>query len=79
MPIYFIFKFYSFSGVAAFIGIGIYGAYQFKNRTMKTSVYLINLRVAAQGTVVACLTATLLYKVITEEVYPKMIEKRKDW
>ena len=69
---------YFFSGIASFIGIGIYGAMQYKNRTMKTSVYLINLRVAAQGAVVVCLGATLLYKVITEELIPKLAGEKKN-
>ncbi|XP_050311823.1 HIG1 domain family member 1A, mitochondrial isoform X2 [Anthonomus grandis grandis] len=39
-----------------------YGAYQFKNRgKMSTSVYLMQLRVAAQGAAVGALTLGLAY------------------
>ncbi|XP_063235287.1 HIG1 domain family member 1A, mitochondrial-like [Bacillus rossius redtenbacheri] len=38
-----------------------YGAYMFKRRSLPMSVYLIQLRVAAQGTVVGCLAVGLAY------------------
>lgn len=51
-------------GLTAACGIG---AYKFKNRgTMSTSVFLMQLRVAAQGTVVACLTAGMVYHMVDD-------------
>ncbi|XP_037815036.1 HIG1 domain family member 1A, mitochondrial [Lucilia sericata] len=49
-------------GLAGFVAAAAIGAYKYKHRgTMSTSVFLMQLRVAAQGTVVACLTAGLGY------------------
>lgn len=56
-------------GLAAACGIG---AYKFKHRgTMSTSVFLMQLRVAAQGTVVACLTAGIGYHMAEEYLFNK--------
>lgn len=56
-------------GLATAVGIG---AYKFKHKgTMSTSVFLMQLRVAAQGTVVACLTAGLLYNMANEYLFNK--------
>lgn len=49
-------------GLAGLITACAIGAYKFKTKgTMSTSVFLMQLRVAAQGTVVAALTAGLGY------------------
>ncbi|CAH1161341.1 unnamed protein product [Phyllotreta striolata] len=49
-----------------------YGAYAFKNRgSMSTSVYLMHLRVGAQGAAVASLTLGLLYTMINRELNKK--------
>lgn len=60
------------------IGIGgltlacLYGAYKFKKRgSMSPSVFLMQLRVAAQGTVVACLTFGLAYTMAKEYIFDK--------
>lgn len=54
-------------GLAAACGIG---AYKFKHRgTMSTSVFLMQLRVAAQGTVVACLTTGIVYHMAQEYLF----------
>ncbi|CAH1983523.1 unnamed protein product [Acanthoscelides obtectus] len=46
-----------------------YGAYAFKNRgKMSTSVYLMHLRVGAQGAAVGSLTLGLLYTMIQQHV-----------
>ncbi|KAJ8970146.1 hypothetical protein NQ317_013984 [Molorchus minor] len=46
-----------------------YGAYAFKNRgKMSTSVYLMHLRVGAQGIAVGSLTLGLLYTMINEHI-----------
>lgn len=51
-----------FSGILGLIGVCGYGAYKFKSRgKMSTSVFLMQLRVAAQGTVVAALTIGIGY------------------
>ncbi|XP_025271211.1 HIG1 domain family member 1A, mitochondrial-like [Camponotus floridanus] len=57
--------------VASLIGLtGIcgYGAYAFKNRKISTQMYLIQLRVAAQGTAIACLTIGMAYHMIRKHV-----------
>lgn len=49
-----------------------YGAYMFKNRgKMSTSVYLMHLRVGAQGAAVASLTGGLIYTMINEHILKK--------
>ncbi|XP_050351239.1 HIG1 domain family member 1A, mitochondrial-like [Nymphalis io] len=49
-------------GILGLIGVCSYGAYQFKHKgKMSTSVFLMQLRVAAQGTVVAALTLGIGY------------------
>lgn len=49
-----------------------YGAYAFKNRgKMSTSVYLMHLRVGAQGAAVGSLTLGLIYTMINEHILKK--------
>ncbi|CAH2262207.1 jg26829 [Pararge aegeria aegeria] len=49
-------------GILGLIGVCGYGAYAYKSRgKMSTSVFLMQLRVAAQGTVVAALTVGVAY------------------
>lgn len=46
-----------------------YGAYAFKNKgKMSTSVYLMHLRVGAQGAAVGALSLGLLYTMINEHI-----------
>ncbi|XP_029175112.1 uncharacterized protein LOC114943625 [Nylanderia fulva] len=45
-----------------------YGAYAFKKRKISTQMYLIQLRVAAQGTAIACLTFGMCYHMIRKHV-----------
>ncbi|XP_033153335.1 HIG1 domain family member 1C-like [Drosophila mauritiana] len=57
-------------GIAGFVAAGLVGAYKYRNRgTMSTSVFLMQLRVAAQGTVVGCLTAGLAYTMAKEYLF----------
>lgn len=50
--------------MAGFLGVVAFGAYNYKNRgTMATSMYLMQLRVAAQGTVVGILSLGLIYQI----------------
>ncbi|KAH8292407.1 hypothetical protein KR054_009399, partial [Drosophila jambulina] len=59
-------------GIAGFVAAGLIGAYKYKNRgTMSTSVFLMQLRVAAQGTVVGCLTVGLAYTMAKEYLFDK--------
>lgn len=59
-------------GVVGFLAACGIGAYKFKRRgTMSTSVFLMQLRVAAQGTVVGALTLGLAYKMFGDYVLPK--------
>lgn len=61
--------FFSHEGIAGLVTACAIGAYKFKRRgEMSTSVFLMQLRVAAQGTVVGCLTLGLAYKMLDEYV-----------
>lgn len=62
--------FSNFLGIAGcLIACGI-GAYRYKHRgAMSTSVFLMQLRVAAQGTVVATLTGGLIYMMAKEHLF----------
>jgi len=54
-------------GIAGLTLACLYGAYKYKHRgTMSTSVFLMQLRVGAQGTVVACLTAGIAYTLVRQ-------------
>lgn len=54
------------TGLAGFAGVVAFGAYNYKNRgTMATSMYLMQLRVAAQGTVVGIISIGLFYQIYT--------------
>ncbi|XP_063706921.1 HIG1 domain family member 1A, mitochondrial [Culicoides brevitarsis] len=67
------FMIFGLVGLATALGIG---AYKYKNRgTMSTSVFLMQLRVAAQGTVVACLTAGIGYQ-LANEYFLKSSDKK---
>ncbi|XP_063217194.1 HIG1 domain family member 1A, mitochondrial-like [Bacillus rossius redtenbacheri] len=48
-----------------------YGAYMFKKRNIPMSLYLIQLRVAAQGTVVGCLACGLAYTLARDYIFNK--------
>jgi hypothetical protein len=66
------------TGLAGLTLACLYGAYKFKHRgTMSTSVFLMQLRVAAQGTVVACLTAGIGYGLFKDYIL-KSDEVKKD-
>jgi len=49
-------------------GICGYGAYSFKKRKISTQLYLIQLRVAAQGTAIACLTLGMGYHMVKKHI-----------
>lgn len=56
-------------GIIGLIGVCSFGAYKFKTKgKMSTSVYLMQLRVAAQGTVVSALTIGIAYSIIKEHI-----------
>jgi CTP-dependent riboflavin kinase len=49
-----------------------YSAYKYKNRgAMSTSVYLMQTRVVAQGTVVSCLGLGMIYTMLDNYVFNK--------
>ncbi|XP_014482471.1 PREDICTED: HIG1 domain family member 1A, mitochondrial-like [Dinoponera quadriceps] len=56
------------AGLVSFAGICAYGAYNFKRKQTSTQLYLIQLRVAAQGTAIACLTFGMVYHMIKKHV-----------
>lgn len=62
--------------MAGFVAAGLIGAYKYKHRgTMSTSVFLMQLRVAAQGAVVGCLTLGLAYTMYNEHFNKKTKEE----
>ncbi|CAG9782786.1 unnamed protein product [Diatraea saccharalis] len=57
-------------GILGLIGVCGWGAYSYKNRgKMSTSVFLMQLRVAAQGTVVSALTIGLAYTLAKQHLF----------
>ena len=59
-----------------FIGMGIHGAYNYKNRgKMSTSVYLMHLRVRAQSMVVGALVLGIGYSVVKNMFFDKKESK----
>lgn len=72
-----LFSFISFLGIAGFVAAGLIGAYKYRHRgTMSTSVFLMQLRVAAQGTVVGCLTVGLGYQMAKEYIFDKQPKEK---
>lgn len=65
-------------GLCGLVGLVGYGIYGYRNRKVKTSVYIIHMRVMAQGFVVTCLTAGVGYnlfnKFVKPKIYPESIE-----
>uniref|UniRef100_A0A0K8TRA6 Putative conserved plasma membrane protein n=1 Tax=Tabanus bromius TaxID=304241 RepID=A0A0K8TRA6_TABBR len=63
-------------GLAGLIGACGVGAYKFKHRgQMSPSVFLMQLRVIAQGTVVGCLTVGLAVTMAKEYLFSKPKEQ----
>lgn len=62
--------------MAGFVAAAGIGAYKYRHRgNMSTSVFLMQLRVAAQGTVVGCLTVGLAYAMYQQYFNKKPTEK----
>ncbi|CAK8697900.1 HIG1 domain family member 1A, mitochondrial-like [Clavelina lepadiformis] len=57
--------------MAGVVGTGLYGL---KNRKMRLSLYLINLRLAAQGTFVGILTGGMAYMLLQRYTKQEAIE-----
>lgn len=53
-------------GISALLGVLGFAAYQFKNKKIKTSVFLIHTRVAAQGAVISALTLGVAYHMVNK-------------
>lgn len=69
------FVFYIFLGIGGLVLACGFAAYKFKHRgEMSTSVFLMQTRVAAQGTVVSALTLGLLYS-----MFQKHVLHKDDW
>ncbi|XP_006629281.1 HIG1 domain family member 1C-like [Lepisosteus oculatus] len=59
-------------GMAGFAGVVAYGLYRLKSRgSMKMSVHLIHMRVAAQGFVVGAVTLGVIYSMYKEYLAPR--------
>ncbi|KZC04242.1 HIG1 domain family member 1C [Dufourea novaeangliae] len=63
------------AGMVGFVAVGGIGAYKWRTRTIPVSLFLIQLRVAAQGTVVGCLTIGMLHQMY--KGYQQMQEKKE--
>lgn len=59
------------SGILGFGLVAAYGIYRFKTRKGKTSLYLIQLRLAAQATTVGIIGVGVLYNIYTDAIKPK--------
>lgn len=57
-------------GILAFGLVAAYGLYKFKSHKGRTSLYLIQLRLAAQGSAVGIIGIGVLYKIFTESTKP---------
>lgn len=62
----FFFSYFFHSGMAGFFAVAGYGLYNFRKRNVSASVYLMQLRVAAQGTVVGTLCLGLMYSMYNQ-------------
>ncbi|KYN33340.1 HIG1 domain family member 1A [Trachymyrmex septentrionalis] len=49
-------------------GVCGYGIYGFKKKKMSTQIYLMQLRVAAQGTAIACLAIGMAYHMVKKYI-----------
>ncbi|VVC36842.1 Hypoxia induced protein, domain [Cinara cedri] len=58
-------------GILGFGLVAGYGLYRFKNRKGATSLYLIQLRLAAQATTVGIIGIGVLYNIYTDAIKPK--------
>jgi len=58
-------------GILGFGLVAAYGLYRFKSRKGRTSLYLIQLRLAAQGTAVGIIGIGVLYNIYTEATSKK--------
>ncbi|KAH0949579.1 hypothetical protein HN011_003112 [Eciton burchellii] len=56
------------ASIISLTGICAYGAYGFKNRKISTQMYLIHLRVAAQGTAIGCLMIGMIAQMVDRYV-----------
>lgn len=65
------FKFFENAGIVGFVLVAGYGLYKFKNHKGRTSLYLIQLRLAAQGTAVGIIGVGVLYNIYNESIKPK--------
>ncbi|KAI4496276.1 hypothetical protein M0804_000086 [Polistes exclamans] len=60
------------AGFASLIAACVIGAYKFKHRgNMPVSLYLLQFRVLAQGSVIGCISAGMLYHMVNEHVLHK--------
>lgn len=68
-----------FLGLTATAGTLVYGYRRYRKYgpAHSTSMFLMQLRVFAQGAAIVCITAGMVYKLLQENVFEK--EKKKDW
>ena len=64
------------TGLVGVVGYNLYHL-RHKPKDMKLSVYLIHMRVGAQGFVVSCLTMGVCYQMYQEHMKPKIAQWRE--
>ena len=64
------------AGIIGFTAICGVGAYKWRTRTIPPSLFLVQLRVAAQGTAIACLTIGMMQHLYTDYVTNKDKQKK---
>ncbi|XP_076629590.1 HIG1 domain family member 1C-like [Colletes latitarsis] len=63
------------AGMLGFVIVGGIGAYKWKTRKIPPSLFIVQLRVAAQGTVIGCLTLGMIYQMYLQHAKPKSDDK----
>ncbi|XP_076645447.1 HIG1 domain family member 1C-like [Halictus rubicundus] len=63
------------AGLLGFTIVGGIGIYKWRTTTLPASMFIVQLRVAAQGTVIGCLTLGMLHQMYN--TYTKIQEKNK--
>lgn len=71
-------QFIFFAGIIGFTAICGIGAYRWKTRKIPRALFIIQLRVAAQGTAIACLTLGMMQHMYTDYVTNKDIKHKKN-
>ncbi|KAK6633453.1 hypothetical protein RUM44_004060 [Polyplax serrata] len=64
-------------GLTGLTGVVAYGLFNFRKRSIRPSIYLIHLRLAAQGTLMLTITLGLVYT-LSQRDWSKLWNKKKE-